>query len=397
MERRRILVKGTVQGVGFRPFVHRLATGLGLAGWVQNTTGGVVIEIAGPTPRLEEFASRLRTDAPPLARITSVETSDLPPRRSRASAFSRVNPVSAPPRSFHPMWPSARTAPPRVARPRRPAFRLSLHELHELRPALQPSDRHSLRPRADDDGRVSRCASSARPNTALPPTGVSTRSPSRVRSAGPELFLDGKPEPDALAQVARWLREGQVIALKGLGGYHLACDARNAAAVETLRQRKGRGEKPFAVMVRDLEEANRIAEVSAQRGRPPHLPRKPRRDPALPPRRPGGGGGAATEDGRRDAPLHAPAPALAHPFAARAGDDQRQSGRGAHRAYRRRSARQAGPDCRSHPLSQSRDCRPLRRLRRARRGRVGHPRPTRAWVRATARSLWTSRLRRYWR
>ncbi len=69
---------------------------------------------------------------------------------------------------------------------------------------------------------------------------------------------------DALTQVARWLHAGQVIALKGLGGYHLACDARNAAAVETLRQRKGRGEKPFAVMARDLEEAARIAEVNAR-------------------------------------------------------------------------------------------------------------------------------------
>jgi hydrogenase maturation protein HypF len=81
---------------------------------------------------------------------------------------------------------------------------------------------------------------------------------------GPQLFLDGEKAPDGVAQVAQMLHEGKVLAIKGLGGYHLACDARNDDTVETLRQRKGRGQKPFAIMVRDLGEAQRVAEVSAQ-------------------------------------------------------------------------------------------------------------------------------------
>jgi hydrogenase maturation protein HypF len=79
---------------------------------------------------------------------------------------------------------------------------------------------------------------------------------------GPRLFLDGEAAPDAIARVARLLADGKVVAIKGLGGYHLACDARNSLAVETLRQRKGRGQKPFAIMVRDLDEARLVAEVN---------------------------------------------------------------------------------------------------------------------------------------
>ena len=79
---------------------------------------------------------------------------------------------------------------------------------------------------------------------------------------GPRLSLDGEPAPDGIAQIARLLGDGKVVAIKGLGGYHLACDARNPQAVEALRTRKGRGQKPFAIMVRDLAEARRVAEVS---------------------------------------------------------------------------------------------------------------------------------------
>jgi hydrogenase maturation protein HypF len=81
-------------------------------------------------------------------------------------------------------------------------------------------------------------------------------------ACGPRLFLDGAPAQDGVERTARLLAEGKVVAIKGLGGYHLACDARNTNAVETLRRRKGRGQKPFAIMVRNLDEAKRVADVS---------------------------------------------------------------------------------------------------------------------------------------
>ena len=258
---REVRVTGTVQGVGFRPFIYRLADSLGLSGWASNRPEGVVIALAGPPDAIEEFVRRLPREAPPLARIRSLAVSELPP--FEAADFSiRESAVGPAPTAL---------IPPDVA--------LCEDCARELR---DPADRRwgyaftnctNCGPRFT----IVRGIPYDRPQTTMAQFAMCRdcaaeyRNPTDRRfhaepiacpSCGPTLSFDGEVVPDAIARAARRLAEGRIVAIKGLGGYHLACDARNQGAVETLRARKGRGLKPFAIMVRDLAEARRVAQVS---------------------------------------------------------------------------------------------------------------------------------------
>jgi hydrogenase maturation protein HypF len=256
-----MLVRGTVQGVGFRPFVFRLATELALAGSVRNTAAGVIVEIEGERRALDEFATRLTSEAPPLARIVSVEARDTEPLGE--TGFHIVESEGA----ARPMA----LIPPDVA--------LCADCAREI---ADPADRRFHYPFANCTNCGPRFTIVTgipydRPQTTMaafamcPACETEYRDPRDRRFhaepiacpvCGPHLFLDGRPAPDGIAQIAHLLADGKVVAIKGLGGYHLACDARNPQAVEALRTRKGRGQKPFAIMVRDLAEARRVAEVS---------------------------------------------------------------------------------------------------------------------------------------
>lgn len=255
-------VKGTVQGVGFRPFVYRLATSLGLAGSVSNTPRGVVIEVEGGAETVSAFLERLVSSAPPLSRITGVETSELAPAGLRG--FRIVESAAGP-------QPTALTPPDvalcadcarEIADPRDRRFAYAFTNCTNCGP------RFSIVRGIPYDRRQTTMASFAM----CPDCEAEYHDPADRRfhaepvacpACGPALFVGGAPAPDAIARVARWLSEGMIVALKGLGGYHLACDARNAEAVEALRVRKGRGQKPFAIMVRDLGEAARVADLPA--------------------------------------------------------------------------------------------------------------------------------------
>jgi hydrogenase maturation protein HypF len=261
MTRLEIRVTGTVQGVGFRPFVYRLATELGLAGSVRNTPAGVVIEVEGEEEHIEEFQRRLREDAPPLARIGSVATRELEP--TGEPGFRIIESQAAP-------RPTALT-PPDVAlcadcqreigdsQDRRHGYPFT--NCTNCGPRFSivrgiPYDRQQTTMAAFE-----MCEDCAR-EYREPRDRRFHAEPVACPKCGPRLRLDEREVPDAIEQVAEMLTDGKVVAIKGLGGYHLACDARSADAVETLRTRKGRGQKPFAIMVRDLEEARRVAEVS---------------------------------------------------------------------------------------------------------------------------------------
>jgi hydrogenase maturation protein HypF len=250
--RHRILVRGQVQGVGFRPFVYRLATGLGLRGWVCNCAEGVEIELQGGANAVHSFITGLHTAAPPQAHISAVE-------RSVVAA------LATPPTFF-------------IAASRTEAARTAITAdaavcndcLVEL---FDPGDRRYRYPfincvHCGPRFTISRSLPFDRHNTSMAvfaqcPVCISEyRDPGARRfhaqanaceDCGPRLHYhdaEGEfiPVADVIAATLEALAAGHIVALKGLGGFHLLCDARNAKTVARLRARKGREAKPFAVM-----------------------------------------------------------------------------------------------------------------------------------------------------
>jgi hydrogenase maturation protein HypF len=266
--RRRFVVRGLVQGVGFRPFVHAVATELALAGTVCNDTGGVVVEVEGPAGAIGEFARRLRADAPPLALIEQVDVSDLAPAgdtvftidHSRRSAGGRT--VAAPDVA------TCADCLRELADPGDRRYRHPFITCTNCGPRFTiiidlPYDRP-----VTTMARFEMCADCAR-EYADPADRRFHAQPIACPACGPRLeFVEGgrtatdvSRGEDALAAARALLAAGGVVAVKGLGGYHLACAATDERAVATLRRRKRRGDKPFAVMVADLAAARAVAEI----------------------------------------------------------------------------------------------------------------------------------------
>ncbi|MBW5484153.1 carbamoyltransferase HypF [Streptomyces bambusae] len=269
VQRRRITVRGVVQGVGFRPYVYTRATALGLAGHVTNTSEGVVAEVEGPAAAVREFCERLAADAPPLAYVEAVHHRELPaagttgfaivPSRAEGTARTLVSPDTA-------------TCADCLAELRDPADRRYRHPFitcTHCGPRFTivtslPYDRaHTTM--AD----FPMCPDCAR-EYADPADRRFHAQPVACPACGPRLrLLAGRPPREAdcgdpVAGARRLLAEGAVVAVKGLGGYHLACDASQGAAVAELRRRKGRGDKPFALMAADLAAVERLARVGPE-------------------------------------------------------------------------------------------------------------------------------------
>src|SRR6201997_2398902 len=267
--RQRFTVTGVVQGVGFRPFVHRIATELGLAGFVGNDSGAVFVEAQGQRARVDEFGRRLRSEAPPLARISGVSVTDLAAEATCARAFRIVasQPVSG---ITTPIPPDiavcddcvAELFDPHDRRYRHPFVTCTncgprftiIRELPYDRPATTMSAFAMCERCAAEYHDPANRRFHAQP-IACPDCGPSLwfRSPA-ARVAGSDA---------ALAATQRALAAGAVVAIKGIGGYHLACAVDGDAAVGALRARKARGAKPFAMLVRDLDVARRYAYVDA--------------------------------------------------------------------------------------------------------------------------------------
>jgi hydrogenase maturation protein HypF len=290
-----VRVEGIVQGVGFRPFVYGLATRLGLGGLVGNDADGVFAEIEGDPAAVARFLVLLEREPPPLARIDKVTTRDVAPAGSAAFAIA----------------PS-----PAAGRSRRALISADTATCADCLAELADSgDRRygypfinctNCGPRFTivTDVPYDRAATTMAGFEMCPSCAAEYHDPADRRfhaqptccpACGPRLRLvtsDGTPVPGPpgigpIAAAAALLRAGQVLAVKGLGGYHLAADAGSAAAAAALRQRKHREDKPFAVMVADVAAARRLCAVSDAAA---DLLASARRPIVLLPRRPAGAG-----------------------------------------------------------------------------------------------------------
>ena len=270
---RRIEVRGTVQGVGFRPFIYRLAREEGLRGRVCNDARGVTIEAFGSPDALATFLHRIERDAPPAAFVRNVRAEPIPAEES--SGFLIVTSQGEGERVVS-IPPDLATCPDCLAEVLDPKDRRHLYPFTNCthcgpRYTIArdvPYDRaattmaaFTMCPRCrreyDDPGDR---RFHAQPN-ACPDCGPRLRLESS--SAGDESDRPRGLETGPLQEAAAALRAGRIVGVKGLGGYHLACDATSTAAVQRLRHRKKRDEKPFAVMVRSLDEARALAVLEA--------------------------------------------------------------------------------------------------------------------------------------
>jgi hydrogenase maturation protein HypF len=267
--RRRAVVRGVVQGVGFRPFAYRLAHEEGLAGFIGNDTEGVTIEAEGPTERVDAFLARLRAETPPLARIDSISVDKLTPTHEiefRIVASEVLGRVST-------------GIPPDAA--------TCADCLREL---LDPSDRRHRYPFLNCTNcgpryTITRRIPYDRPQTSMarfkmcaacqaeyddPGDRRFHAQPNACWDCGPRVWVlqtAGSEEiggEKAVTACVDRLMAGEIVAIKGIGGFHLSVDATSEAAVMRLRERKRRYGKPLAVMVKDVEAAREVCSLTAE-------------------------------------------------------------------------------------------------------------------------------------
>ncbi|NTW69185.1 MAG: carbamoyltransferase HypF [Chlorobiaceae bacterium] len=265
-ERRRISVGGIVQGVGFRPFVFRLALSLGLKGFIRNTPSGVLIEVQGASVLLDRFSHVVQHDAPPLSRIETVEEMLIDSLSEEgfvirySSSGSEVETLIPPDialcsechrelfdpdnRRFRYPFINCTNCGPRYTIVSQLPYDRQFTSMHTF--AMCPECEREYHDPLDRRFHAE---------------------PTACPVCGPAISLldaSGKPidTADGVKEASIQLRNGGIVALKGVGGFHLAVDASNEDAVRRLRARKGREAKPFAVMMRDISRAGRYCELS---------------------------------------------------------------------------------------------------------------------------------------
>ncbi|HEY9087066.1 MAG TPA: carbamoyltransferase HypF [Anaerolineaceae bacterium] len=253
---RKIWVRGIVQGVGFRPFIYSLAARCQCTGWVRNTSSGVEIEINGTAEMIAAFEREVRQNPPPLAQIDAVESQPAP-----VNGYTNFVILSSQPREgdFLPVSPDVTICPDcrrELFNPADRRYRYPFINCTNCGPRFS-----IIRDIPYDRPKTSMAGFALCPDCQREYDNPLDRrfhaQPVACPACGPQVWFESQgqrlAECDAAIQQARqWLAQGKILAIKGLGGYHLACDAANPSAVEELRRRKKRSDKPFALMAFDL-------------------------------------------------------------------------------------------------------------------------------------------------
>ena len=264
----KIWVRGTVQGVGFRPFVYSQAARLQLTGWVRNTSSGVEIEINGSPSQVDEFVQALRSNPPPLARIDSIESQAC---STNGYLGFEIIASQSQPGDFIPVSPDmtiCEDCQRELFDPTDRRFRYPFINCTNCGPRFTiiqdiPYDRPKTTMAAF------KMCSNCEKEYQDPLDRRFHAQPTACAECGPQVWFEadrqrlGEKE-DALATAREWLKRGKILAIKGLGGYHLACDATNQSAVAELRKRKRRSDKAFALMAFDLSSVEKHCFVSPQ-------------------------------------------------------------------------------------------------------------------------------------
>ncbi len=261
-----IRVRGVVQGVGFRPFVYRLARAHTLGGWVLNGEEGVDIYLEGSEQGLQAFVHELKTQPPPAANIAEMNVQPVVPLGVNGFTIRESQSHEHPTVRISPDLPVCDACLQELFDPPNPRYEYPYINCTNCGPRYTvvlalPYDRPNTTMKAWPLDEV--CSAEYHD----PLDRRFHAQPVACPACGPNYFLQMQgviihETEGGIRQSAQLLNDGKILAVKGLGGYHLACDARNSAAVAALRDRKVRKEKPFAVMVRDLDEARKLVELS---------------------------------------------------------------------------------------------------------------------------------------
>jgi hydrogenase maturation protein HypF len=263
--RKAIDVTGIVQGVGFRPFVYRLANHCDLSGFIANTPAGVSIEVEGTPEKVDEFLLRLPLEIPPLAKITALTVRDIDSNGDKSFRIISTR-LNQPAKTLiSPDITVCEDCLREMSNPRDRRFRYPFINCTNCGPRFT-----IIRDIPYDRARTSmdafKMCAACQAEYDNPANRRFHAQPNACWDCGPQVQLlsaEGAlvniAEP--IREAARLLQQGSIVAIKGLGGFHLACDAKNPAAVDQLRVRKHRAEKPFAVMVPRIEIAERLCVV----------------------------------------------------------------------------------------------------------------------------------------
>ncbi|MCK4245381.1 MAG: carbamoyltransferase HypF [Candidatus Omnitrophica bacterium] len=269
----RVNIDGIVQGVGFRPLVYRYAKRGNLAGWVSNTSEGVIIEVEGNSEKVDDFLKSLKSFPPPQAKITRLSASLIPPQNDKqfeilpSVIYSQVKTLASPdiatcpecleelldPGNRRYLYPflNCTNCGPRFTIIKGIPYDRSETTMEKFMMCSQCQREYKDPLNRRFHAQPNAC-SECGPEVELVNSLMTRKRVPRVQSSGVR----------AIKETVKLLREGKIVAIKGLGGFHLACDATNREAVRNLRQRKYRENKPFALMAKDLETVKRFCRVS---------------------------------------------------------------------------------------------------------------------------------------